>query len=211
MTNRGMRACGLIVLGLAGFQACPAHAQTSSGSQDIQVYGGEIFGDRLLEAPLSGSRARLDDDATFGARYTYHFAEEWGVQLQGGYSPSRAAYVASGGTNVALTTSDLDLEWDVTPGIQLAGHRFLVYTVIGMGYAWAHLDYPIYGFVGMTPMRITDSGGYTANIGFGAKYFLLEHLFVDFDARYRYVSKLVSDDGQSLNTAETTLSLGYRF
>jgi outer membrane beta-barrel protein len=204
-------ALGMIAVALAAFHVPRVQAQASSGFQDIQIYGGEIFGDRLLEIPLSGSRSRLDDDATFGGRYTYHFTDQWGVQLEGGYSPSRAAYVTSGDTNVGLTTADLDLEWDVTPGYQFAGHRFIGYTVIGVGYAWARLDKPIYGLVGTTPVLITDSSGYTANIGFGMKYFLLEDMFVDFDARYRYVSKLVSDYGQSLNTAETTLSLGYRF
>jgi hypothetical protein len=202
---------GVITLGLAAFHIGTALAQASSSSQDIQIYGGEIFGDRLLEAPLSGSRSRLDDADTFGARYTYHFTEQWGVQLEGGYSPSRAAYLASGDTNLGLTTADLDLEWDVTPGYQLAGHRLIGYTVVGMGYAWAHLEYPLSGLVGTTPVRITGGSGYTANIGFGAKYFLLEYVFVDFDTRYRYVSRLVSDDGQSLNTVQTTLSLGYRF
>jgi hypothetical protein len=36
-------------------------------------------------------------------------------------------------------------------------------------------------------------------------------VFFDFDTRYRYLSKLVSGFGQGLNTAETTLSLDYRF
>ena len=60
-------------------------------------------------------------------------------------------------------------------------------------------------------VTITDSNGYTANAGLGAKYYLWDNFFVDFDARYRYLSKLTSDYGQRLNTAETTLSLGYQF
>jgi hypothetical protein len=36
-------------------------------------------------------------------------------------------------------------------------------------------------------------------------------LGLDFDARYRYLSRLTSDYGKGLNTAQTTLSLGYRF
>jgi opacity protein-like surface antigen len=58
---------------------------------------------------------------------------------------------------------------------------------------------------------INDSDGFTANVGFGARYYLNHNLFIDFDARYRYLSKLVGDYGQGLNTAETSLSLGYRF
>lgn len=44
-----------------------------------------------------------------------------------------------------------------------------------------------------------------------ATYYLTNKVFVDFDVRYRYMSKLVSDFGQGANTAETTLSVGYRF
>jgi hypothetical protein len=40
---------------------------------------------------------------------------------------------------------------------------------------------------------------------------LRDNVFIDFDTRYRYLSKLVSDHGQGLNTAETTLSIGYQF
>jgi hypothetical protein len=33
-------------------------------------------------------------------------------------------------------------------------------------------------------------------------------LFVDLDARYRYLDKLVSESNQAMNTAETTLTSG---
>jgi hypothetical protein len=97
------------------------------------------------------------------------------------------------------TTAALDLEWNVTPGYEFPRHRFIGYTVL------------IYGLIGMTPVRITDSNGYTANNPFGARYLLLDNLLVDFDARDRYVRELVSDHGQGLNTAETTFGHGYRF
>jgi opacity protein-like surface antigen len=48
-------------------------------------------------------------------------------------------------------------------------------------------------------------------VGLGAKYYMTDNFFVDFDARYRYLSRLINNDGQGLNTAETTLSLGYQF
>jgi opacity protein-like surface antigen len=67
------------------------------------------------------------------------------------------------------------------------------------------------GLIAGVPTTITDSNGYTANAGLGTKYFLHDNLFIDLDARYRYLSRLVSDQGQGLNTAETSLSLGYRF
>jgi hypothetical protein len=125
---------GLVAVGLAALRAEPAAAQNSSGSQDVQIYVGEMFGDRLTDTPLSG-----------------------------------------------------------------------------VGYAWAHLNHELFGFAGTRPALLTDSNGYTANAGLGAKYYLFDNFFLDFDARYRYLSRLTSDYGKGLNTAQTTLSLGYRF
>jgi outer membrane protein W len=210
MNNR-IPMLGMVALGATALHGAPALAQSRPSSQDIQIYAGEMFGDRLMETPLSGSTPRLDDSATFGARYTYNFTKQWGVQLSGGYSPSRAAHVASGDTDLGLTTVDLDAVWTINPDYQVGGHRLVGYTVAGVGYAWANLDHALTGVVGTRPVTITDSNGYTANVGFGAKYYVLNNLFVDFDARYRYLSRLVSESGQGLNTAETTLSVGYQF
>jgi hypothetical protein len=99
----------------------------------------------------------------------------WGPQLQGGYSPTSTAHVASGDSNPGLATADLDLQWDLAPGYQFVRQ-------------------PLFGYSAL-----------------GARYFLLDDVFLDFDTRYRYVSKLVSDYGQSLDTVDTTLSLRYRF
>jgi outer membrane beta-barrel protein len=165
---------------------------------------------RSLIAPLSGSTPRLDDSATYGARYTYHFADQFGVQLSAGYSPSRAAHVASGADNLRLTTADVDLQFDVLPNFQLAGHQFIPYTVAGVGYAWANVD-TMNGLIDAKPTSISGSNGYTANAGIGAKYFLTNNLFVDVDSRYRYMNRLVSDFGRGLNTSETTVGVGYRF
>jgi len=54
------------------------------------------------------------------------------------------------------------------------------------------------GELGTTPVALTDSNGYTANVGVGAKYRLTSSFFVDFDARYRYLSRLINEDGQGL-------------
>jgi opacity protein-like surface antigen len=186
----------------------PAAAQSS---QDVQLYVGEMFGDRLMQTPLSGSTPRLDDNVTFGGRYTYNFMKQLGIQLSGGYTPTRAGHVASGDSDLGLTTVDLDMVWYVIPDYSLAGHRFSAYTEAGAGYAWAHLDHGLFGSAGNRPVIITESNGYTANAGLGAKYYLWDNFFLDFDARYRYFSKLTSAYGQGLNTAETTLSLGYQF
>jgi opacity protein-like surface antigen len=189
----------------------PARAQASSGSQDIEVFIGEMFGDRLTERPLLGSHPRLDDTATFGGRYTFHFNDSWGVQLSASYSPSRAGHAPNGTDDLGLTTVDLDAEWDIVPGFRFVGRPFVPYTVLGVGYAWASLDRTLFGTGGGRSATITDSDGFTGNIGLGAKYYLRDNLFIDFGARYRYLSRLVSGYGQGLNTAQTTLSLGYRF
>jgi outer membrane protein W len=207
--NRRISKWSLAILGLTGLHAPLANAQ--SNSQDVQIFAGYLFGDRLLKQPVSGSTPHLDDDGTYGARYTYHFADQWGVQLSAGYSPNRASHVASGASNLGLTTVDLDFEWDFLTDFQLAGHQLIPYTVVGAGYAWANLDRPITGLVGAAPVSISESNGYTANAGLGAKYLLTNTVFVDIDARYRYMSRLVNNFGQGLNTAETTLSVGYRF
>jgi outer membrane protein len=209
--NGRITMLGLVTLGVAALQGSPAHAQAHAGSQDVQIYAGEMFGDRLTETPLSGRYPLLNDDAVFGGRYTYGFTDQWGVQLSGGYSPGRVARLLEAEDNLGLTTLDLDVLWNVTPGFAWGGHLLLPYTEAGVGYAWAHLDHPLYGVIGTTPVALTDSNGYTANVGLGAKYYLTGHFFVDFDARYRYLSRLINSDAQELNSAQTTLSLGYQF
>lgn len=209
--NSRIAMLGLFTLGVAMLHASPADAQARAGSQDIQIYAGEMFGDRLTETPLTGQYPLLNDDAVFGGRYTYNFTEQWGVQLSAGYSPTRAARVAGGDSNLGLTTVDLDVLWNITPGFTFGGHTLMPYTEVGVGYAWANLDHPLYGMVGTTPVTLVDSNGYTANAGLGAKYYLTSRFFVDFDARYRYLSKLVNNYGRGLNTGETTLSVGYQF
>jgi len=175
----------------------------------VQLYVGETFGG--LITPLSGDTPRLNDNVTFGGRYTYNFMKQLGIQLSAGYTPSRAAHAPSGDSDLGLTTVDLDAVWYVIPDYSLAGHKFCAYTEAGAGYAWAHLDHDLLGFAAHRPVTIADSNGYTANAGLGAKYYLSDNFFVDFDARYRYLSKLTSDYGKGISTAVTTLSLGYQF
>jgi len=209
--NDRITMLGLVTLGVAVLHGAPADAQAQAGSQDVQIYAGEMFGDRLTETPLSGRSPLLDDDALFGGRYTYDLTNQWGLQLSAGYSPSRAGHLLGGDSNLGLTTLDMDVLWNITPGFTLDDHTLIPYTEVGVGYAWADLNHPLYGVTGTTPVALTDSNGYTANVGFGAKYYLTNNFFVDFDARYRYLSRLINNDGQGLNTAETTLSLGYQF
>jgi opacity protein-like surface antigen len=88
---------------------------------------------------------------------------------------------------------------------------FVAYVLAGAGYAWANLDSPITGESNGRAVALTDSNGFTANAGLGVKYYVSTSLYVDAQARYRYLNRLVSDSNQHLNTAETTLEVGWRF
>lgn len=209
--NDRITMLGLITLGVAGLHGAPATAQEHAGSQDVQIYAGEMFGGRLTDAPLGGRAPLLDDDAVFGGSYTYDFTDQWALQLSAGYSPSRTGHVLSGDSNLGLTTLDLDVLWYIPPGFTLNGHALVPYTEVGVGYVWSDLNHPLYGVTATTPVVLTDSDGYTANAGFGVKYYMTDNFFVDIDARYRYLSRLTNNDREGLNTAQTTLSLGYQF
>jgi hypothetical protein len=173
---------GLVAVGLAALRAEPAAAQSSSSSQDVQIYVGEMFGDRLTDTPLSGSTPRLSDNVIFGGRYTYNFTRQFGLQLSAGYAPTRAAHVASGDSNLGLTTLDLDAVSYVIPDYTLAGPKFSAYMEAGAGYAWAHLEHELFGFAGTRPVNLTDSNGYTANAGLGAKYYPFDNFFLPDDS-----------------------------
>ena len=196
----------LSVLAALTLESARAVAQEQARTQSVEIFGGEQFGDNLTDAPVSGRTPRLNDNAVAGARYNYNFTDRWGVQLSSGYSWSRAARVASGKNDLGLTTVDLDAVWNITPQ-----YPVVAYAIIGAGYAWAHLDTPIAGEYNGRSVVLTDSNGFTANAGFGAKYYLVNNLYVDLQARYRYLNRLVSDSSQHLNTTETTLGIGWRF
>jgi outer membrane beta-barrel protein len=192
--------------------ATSACAQFRPSSQDFQLYAGEMLGDRLTGTSISGNYPQLDDSFTFGGRYTFNFTPRWGLQLSAGYSPSRVSRIAGGSSDFGLTTTDLDVIWNITPDFSLLGHRLVTYAVAGGGYAWADLsDGPLSGSVHGTPVVFKDGNGVTGNAGFGAKYYVNEQFFIDLDARYRYLNNLVSSYGQGLNTVGATLSVGYQF
>jgi outer membrane protein len=124
---------GLAILSATALQGPPAAGQTRN--QDLRIYAGEMFGDRLTEAPLTGSNPILDDDATFGARYTYYFTNQWGLQLSVGYASSRATQVVTGDGNLGLTALGMEVLWNITPGFTFDGHKLMPYTEVGVGYA----------------------------------------------------------------------------
>jgi len=95
-------------------QSAPAMAQEQPRTQSVEIYGGELFGDKLTEEPVSGRNPRLNDDALAGLRYNYNFTDMWGAQLSGGYSWSRASRVPIGENKLGLTTVDLDAVWNIS-------------------------------------------------------------------------------------------------
>jgi opacity protein-like surface antigen len=206
--NMKYAAAGSALLAMAALtlQSAPAVAEEQAGTQSVEIFGGEQFGDNLSGGPVSGRTPRLNDDAVAGARYNYNFTDMWGIQLSSGYSWSRAARVTSGRNALGLTTVDLDAVWNITPQ-----YPIVAYAIMGAGYAWANLDSPITGEFSGRSVALTDSNGFTANAGIGAKYYLVSDVYVDFQARYRYLNRLVSDPSQHLNTTETTLGIGWRF
>jgi opacity protein-like surface antigen len=196
----------LSVLAAVTLQSAPVMAQEQARTQSVEIYGGELFGDKLTDVPLSGRTPRLNDNALAGARYNYDFTDMWGIQLSSGYSWSRASRVPGGADNLGLTTVDLDAVWNITPQ-----YPVVAYLLAGAGYAWAHLDTPIAGVTNGRDVVLTDSNGFTANVGIGVKYYVSNNIYVDVQARYRYLNRLVSDSNQHLNTSETTLGIGWRF
>jgi len=204
----GSRVAGsaLSVLAAMALQSAPAAAQEQARAQSVEIFAGEQFGDNLTDGPVSGRTPRLNDDAAAGARYNYNFTDMWGIQLSSGYSWSRAARVVGGKNALGLTTIDLDAVWNITPQ-----YPVVAYAIIGAGYAWANLDSPITGEFNGRLIAFTDSNGFTANAGIGAKYYLVSNLYVDLQARYRYLDRLVNDASEHLNTTETTLGIGWRF
>jgi hypothetical protein len=84
-----LTASGVVAAGAIALHGRPAAAQDHRYSQEVQVYGGEIFGDRLTKTPISGSTPRLDDSATVGARYNFNFNEMFGMEHTAGLQVSR--------------------------------------------------------------------------------------------------------------------------
>src|ERR1700678_4103959 len=112
------------VLGMSLYATC-AVAQFRPSSQDVQLYAGEVFGDRLTNTSIFSNRPQLDDSFTFGGRYTFNFTPQWGLQLSAGFAPSRISRIASGSSDFGLTTTDLDVIWNITPDFSLGSHRLV--------------------------------------------------------------------------------------
>jgi outer membrane beta-barrel protein len=200
------KTTGLVALGALALSAGPASAQVKDGAQEVHVYGGELFGDKLTDRAISGTTPELDDDVTYGIRYAFNFTDAWGIELSLGNSASSATKLAGRDINLDLSTFDIDAVWNFQ-----TGSRFVPYVVGGAGYAWAELDDPILGTANGGAVIINDDSGFTANAGVGAKYFINDRFMVRLEARYRYVDKVLDTFDNSLSTVETTLGVGWQF
>lgn len=197
---------GLVALGALALSAGPASAQVKDGAQELDVYGGELFGDKLTDRAISGSKPELDDDVTYGIRYAFNFNDAWGLELSLGNTSSSVTKLAGSDINLDLSTLDIDAVWNMP-----TGSKFVPYLVGGAGYAWASLDDPIRGTADGGSVIINDDSGFTANAGVGAKYFINDRFLVRLEARYRYVDKVLDNFDNSLSTVETTLGVGWQF
>jgi len=201
-----LKMTGLATVGALALYALPASGQVRGGTQEVDVYGGALFGDTLTDTAVSGRKPKLDDDVTYGIRYGYNLTDAWGLEVSVGNTASSATKLAGGDIDLDLTTLDVDAVWHFLPG-----SRFAPYLVGGVGYARANLDDPIRGTVNSQPVAIDDDGGFSLNAGIGAKYFATDRLFVRLEGRYRYVDAAVDKFKDSLSTVETTLGVGWQF
>ena len=95
---------GLAAVGTLALNAAPAAAQAEAGSQEVHVYGGQLFGDDLTDTPISGRTPELDDDVTYGVRYGYNFTDAWGIELSLGRTASSVIGLAGGDVDMDVST-----------------------------------------------------------------------------------------------------------
>ena len=206
--KKAIKMIGLMAAVPLALQATAAMAQVQPNTHEVDVYVGELFGDDLTKSPINGSTPKVDDDVTYGARYTYQFAPTWAVELSAGSTPTTVTGLRGGDTDLDLTTIDADLVYNFPLS---SDGRLVGYVLGGAGYAFADLDRPIQGIANGSLVTVDDDDGVTANAGIGAKYFATEHVVLKVEGRYRYFDKLVDNLDDSLNGAEATVAVGYRF
>jgi len=206
--KKAIKTMSLIAAVPLALQATAALAQVQPNTHEVDVYAGALFGDDLTSSSISGTTPELDDDVTFGVRYTYQFTPSWAVELSSGMTPTTVKGAPGGDIDLDLTTIDADLVYNIPLS---PDGRWVGYVLGGAGYAFADLDQPINGIANGRLVSVDDDDGVTANAGVGAKYFATEHLVLKVEGRYRYYDKLVDTLDDSLNGAEATVAVGYRF
>lgn len=206
MSRKSACVTGLAAFVALGFWSLPASAQVKAATHEVHAFAGWMFGDDLTETDVSGLTPELDDDFTFGARYVYNFTEMLGLDASFGYTPGSATNLTGGDIDLDVITLDVDAMWSFSPTA-----KFVPYVLGGVGYAFADLDQPITGTVNGQPVVIEDDDGFTLNAGVGARYILSDAAQLRFEARYRFVDKLVDEFDDSLNTFEATVGAGMTF
>jgi hypothetical protein len=104
----------------------PAVAQMQAQAPAMQVYSGELFGNRLTDTPVLSRAPRLDDNAALDAFCTY-VTNVQGVQHSGGYSVIQASAVVRAVGKLGDTAIDVDAVWSVTLRYQaIAGRSYTV-------------------------------------------------------------------------------------
>lgn len=206
MSKKTVNVVGMAVAGALLLGAVPAMAQQAEERSEISVYAGALFGDDLTGEPVSGSVPKLDDDFVAGLRYAYNFTPEFALEGSVGYNPNKVTRAIGGNVDIDVYTADINAVYNFH-----TGSRLTPYLTAGVGYAFADLDRPLAGSVGGNSVSIDDDEGVTANAGGGIKYALTDRLLVRLDARYRFIDKLVNQFDDSLDGAEVSLGLGWRF
>lgn len=199
-----------IILSTLALLAClpnPASSQIQPNSHELHAYVGAFFGDELTDSSISGRVAKVDDDLTFGIRYGYNFTQSLGMELSLGHTAGSVTDTPTNDIDIGLTTLDFNAIFH----INTASPRWVPYITVGAGYVWADLDKSIHGKVSDLDVALGGEDSVTGNAGVGLKYFVSDRLMLRFDARYRYVDKLVDRFADSLNTFETTAGVGWRF
>ena len=200
------KLAGLASLGALALLASPAFSQVEGHTQELSIYGGELFGDQLTDRTISGQTPELDDNATYGVRYAFNFNRALALEVAVGETPSSATKLAGKDIDLDLSTIDFDAVWHFNPGGRVAP-----YVLAGLGYARSSLDQPITGTVNGQPVSLDDDGGFTLNAGVGAKFFVNDRFALRLEARYRYLNSLLDNYDTSLNTVETTLGATWQF
>jgi len=185
-------------------------AQAKPSANEIEVYGGELFGQPLIAKPLAGTldppNPRLADHPTYGVRLSHSFGE-FGVELGVGQTRTQTERHPSetpGVSNLRVQTADLDVTWRFTDDGPITG-----YTLMGGGYARTRLVPDLMNPDG-TVIRARNTA--TANIGIGARAYATSHLIVRAEVRYRYLGELVTDrNARGVSALETTFGIGWRF
>jgi len=187
------------------FITIPVFAEVKAGTSEFGVHVGGILGDELTSSPVSGSTPELDNSVAWGVDYTYNLGVNWGIE--GRYTIHISEAINS------PNTSDLNVHMIDINGVYHFNPeaKTVFYATAGIGFASADLENNIRGTVNDQIESISDSDGFTFNMGGGLKYYATEDVILRADLRYRYIDRLLSQFEESLNTFEITAGLGYRF